>query len=185
MESKFYCVMGLFDSKTNRVFKNLKESLKEKGYQGDNLPPHLTIGAYVGLNEKKLLLWADEFSKRFETMDINFNHIGVFGTNICYVAPRADKKLLEFHEKFHVKYDDFCGEIGYNYSLKSNNWVPHATIAMGEPEVIKPLIPDLCEKFKPFKGKLTQITICEFYPMREIGTYDLKGYYQKAFKIAE
>jgi 2'-5' RNA ligase len=164
--------MGLFDAKTNRIFKSLKESLREKGYEVDDLPPHITIGAYVGLEEKKLLHWADEFSKRFETLDINFNHIGVFQENICFAAPRVDKKLLDFHEKFNVKYDDFCVEVGYKYSFKSGNWVPHVTMAIGEADKIKPLIPDLCERFKPFKGKLTHITICEFHPMRELGTND-------------
>ncbi|BCJ96033.1 hypothetical protein acsn021_36020 [Anaerocolumna cellulosilytica] len=179
MGGKFYCVMGLFDQKTNRHFKKLEDSLRQKGYEPAELPPHLTLGIYVGLDEKKLLTWVDEFSKKHEAPELYFNHIGVFGTNICYAAPRVDKKLLLFHEKLHEKYDDFSGDEGYLYSIRSKEWVPHATLAMGEPEIIKPLIPHLCEEFKPFTGKMTQLAVCEFTPMREIGFFDLKGHYNR------
>lgn len=174
MKNKYLCVMALFDEETNFKFRTIQEQLEGDGFNTSSVPPHITLGAYVGLEEKDLLNWVDEFCNATEKFEVNFNHLGLFSLNVLFLAPRVSNELINFHKNFHEKYDDCCGQVGYNYTFKSNNWTPHSSILVDEPEIILKALPVVNNNFKPFHGKIVALTLCEFSPMKIIKTFELK-----------
>lgn len=174
MEEKFLCVMATFDEGTNERFKLIKSKLKDNNIDSLTIPPHITLGAYVGVEENELCDWLNMLCSTNEKLKVNFNHFGLFSLNVSFLAPQASKELINFHGKLHERYEDCCGEIGYDYTVKSNNWVPHATILINEPEVILKALPIINENFKPFTGQIVSLSLCEFYPMREIKSFSLR-----------
>lgn len=174
MDKKFLCVMAMFDEKTNTQFKSIKDQLECIGIKSLTIPPHITLGAYVGVEEKDLCHWIDMLCNTNKRFEVNFNHIGLFSLNVPFLAPQVSNELTSFHKKLHEKYDNYCSQIGYDYTVKSNNWVPHATILINEPEVVLKALPIINDKFKPFIGQIVSLSLCEFYPMREIKTFNLK-----------
>lgn len=174
MNKKIIGVAGLFDENTNAIFKSIKSSLKKQQLLCNELQPHITIGVYEDLELDKFLSWVEQFAKTHFMLDIYFNHIGFFDEEMCFIAPRTDYQLLDFHKDFHLKYDDFCGEAGYYYAYSTNQWSPHSTIVYGSPtEVLKSFVA-LKKEFKPFKGRLARLSVCELNPMKEIATFELK-----------
>lgn len=174
MDNKFLCVMATFDEKTNAKFELIKKQLKDTNIESLTLPPHITLGAYVGVDETELCNWLHTLCNTTKRIKVNFNHMGLFSLNVSFLAPQVSNQLLSFHKKLHERYDDCCGEIGYDYTIESNNWVPHATILINEPEVVLKALPIINDNFKPFTGEIVSLSLCEFYPMREIKTFNLK-----------
>ena len=64
--------------------------------------------------------------------------------------------------------------MGYNYTAKSNNWVPHATLVLDEEEAVLRSLPVIAEAFVPFSGKITSLLLCEFGTFEEIKKFKLK-----------
>lgn len=171
MENKFYCILANFDEETNKNFNVIKDSLREKRLNAVDIEPHITLAAYVELEEEKLCEWIENVCSKHKSFPINFNHIGLFSLNVLFLAPQVSKELTKLHEEIHEKYEDYCGEIGFNYTVKSKNWTPHATLVMGQSEEVLECLPIVNEKFKPFVGQVTSIGIYEFYPMREVKVF--------------
>lgn len=174
MQEKYLCAMALFDEETNLYFGRLRYHIKTLGVECLEIPPHITLGVYVNLDENELGAWTEEFYTNHSPIRVNFNHIGLFGTTVCFAAPRVDENLLQFHSDYHQKYDDYSGEIGFNYTLKSNNWTPHASVVINTPESILKALPIIQENFEPFIGYIEKIGVYEFSPMREIKVVHLK-----------
>ncbi|MGL4337588.1 MAG: 2'-5' RNA ligase family protein [Turicibacter sp.] len=168
MEEKFLGLVALFDDETNEKFQEIKQLLNEMGLVTSSIPPHITLGCYVEVDENELSDYIELVCRKIKPFEVNFNHIGLFGLNVLFVAPHVSKDLMKIHQEIHEKYDEHCGEIGYNYSVKSNNWVPHTTIFSSEPQQVMQALPVVSEKFKPFVGTIVGLSLCEFYPMREI-----------------
>jgi 2'-5' RNA ligase len=174
LENKYLCVMALFDEEANSKFRMIQKQLEHKGFKTPSVPPHITLGAYVGVEEKDLLNWVEEFCHTAKEFEINFTHLGLFSLNVLFLAPRVSNELINFHKNFHQKYDDDCGQVGYYYTLKSESWVPHASILIDEPEGILKALSIVNDNFKPFRGRIVSLSLCEFPPMRVIKTFYLK-----------
>lgn len=168
MEEKFLCAIALFDEETNKKFKFIENQLMQAGIELKDIPPHVTMGMYVEIDEKYICQWVEKFVKEHKSIKIKFSYIGLFGLNIAFIAPHVSDELKNFHRDFHGKYDDMCGEIGTNYSLKDNRWVPHITVPIKESDNIIKALPIINNSFEPFEGEIVGISLYEFHPTREI-----------------
>jgi|GEM_PF-417494 2'-5' RNA ligase len=170
VDQNIYYVLGLFDEQTNQVFKQLNQTLSAAGIKPDDSVPHLTFGGYKDVSGEDLLEWVRTFCEEQTEIELNFNHIGLFPGGFCFIAPRVDKKLLKFHFDFHQNYDTCLTDIGYNFTLCSDNWVPHVTLVSGDRKAIEKTVGVLMDKpFKPFVGRLTEMAVFAYSPLREIG----------------
>ncbi len=168
MEEKFLCAIALFDEETNKKFKLIESQLAQADIELKDIPPHITMGMYVGIDEKYICQWMEEFVKKHKSVKIKFSYIGLFGLDIAFIAPHVSDELKNFHREFHEKYDERCGEIGANYSLKDNQWVPHITIPIKDSDNIIKALPIINGSFQAFEGEIVGVSLYEFHPTREI-----------------
>lgn len=173
MEDKFICAIAIFDEDTNSKFYKIRDELKVHSLEIDDIPPHITLAAYVDVDENDLCRWVEEFATNNTEIEFRFCNIGLFGLSIAFLAPCVSDELKEFHRRYHEKYDDMCGKVGLNYALKGNGWVPHATIVTGDEEKILKALPVINNKFEPFIGKIQEIALYELYPARKIASFKL------------
>ena len=173
MEDKFIFAIGIFDDDTNIKFNMIKNELRLNGIDIGDIPPHITFAGYVDIDEKKLCKWVEEFSMNNRQIDIRFSNMGLFGLKTVFLSPYVSKELKEFHRRFHAKYDDMCGQIGLNYALKGNGWIPHATIITSEEETILKALPIINRMFEPFTARIKSIELYELFPVRKIGAFNL------------
>ncbi|MDD4797353.1 MAG: 2'-5' RNA ligase family protein [Eubacteriales bacterium] len=167
MENKFLIVLARFDADTQATFYRLDAALGACG-QAEDIAPHITLGAYVGVSEDDLVQWTQAFAAARPPLPIYFSHVGLFGSSVCFLAPRVDRPLLDFHAAFHARYDENCGEVGKPFSLHAGVWVPHATLAMAPELPLCDVVPIVTEAFEPFAGYITALDVCESYPMRRL-----------------
>ncbi|MBQ1769946.1 MAG: 2'-5' RNA ligase family protein [Turicibacter sp.] len=174
MEEKYYYLMALFDEKTNNYFHLLKSYIDLPANPSSIFLPHLTLGAYMKVDEDELCHWIEGQCKKLHQVVLNFNHLGLFALKVLFIAPQPSTELVQMHQLIHERYDNDYGEIGYNYTIQSNNWVPHVTLLMDDKEKILNALPILNEKFTPFKGNIVSLALYEYHTLREIKKYDLR-----------
>ncbi|HOG60341.1 MAG TPA: 2'-5' RNA ligase family protein [Flexilinea sp.] len=174
MKNQTFYVLALFDEKTNQIFTELTENLKKNNIDFLEELPHITLGGYTEVPESEITSWVKEFSETHCPLKINFNHIGLFPQSICFIGSKVNEELLRFHREFHANFDSCFTEIGYNFTLCSENWVPHMTIITGNAENIFKGIPILFSAFQPFIGTITELAIYQFDPFLELRRFPLK-----------
>lgn len=174
MEEKFLCAIATFDESTDMKFKKIQDELVKVGIKEQEVPPHITLAAYVGVEEEAIDSWIEEFIAKNRKIEVKFSNIGLFGLRVVFIAPYVSDELKDFHRVFHKKYDDACGEIGLNYSLAGGGWIPHVTAFIDEADALIRVLPIINDNFQPFIGEIDKIELYEFYPMRKIKVYAMK-----------
>lgn len=174
MEKQYYYLMALFDEPTNKKFYSMKQVIESSLDEPPVFLPHLTLGAYMNVDETELCEWVDQRCKRLHQIELNFNHLGLFALKVLFIAPQPSNGLVNMHQIIHERYDNDYGEIGYNYTIQSNNWVPHVTLLMSsEPNVVLDTLPIVDKLFVPFVGKVCSLALYEYHSMRRIKIFPL------------
>ena len=174
MEKPYYYLMALFDDQTNDIFHSMKQAIPSSKDEPSVLLPHLTLGAYMDVDEFELCEWIDGQCQRLYPIKLNFNHLGLFALKVLFIAPQPSNELVEMHQIIHERYDNDYGEIGYNYTIQSNNWVPHVTLLMSsEPHTVLETLPVVDQLFAPFIGLVNTLVLYEYHSMRKIKVFPL------------
>ncbi|QOR34307.1 2'-5' RNA ligase family protein [Clostridium sp. 'deep sea'] len=174
MPNTCYGIIALFNKEANDKFSKLKTALKENDIQRLDLPPHITLAIYENIDLEPLKEWFIECSQNEKVLPIYFNHLGLFGLNVLFLAPKANEKLLNLHKKVHEKFDNKYGELGYHYSLHSGEYVPHASLVVSEKDKVLKAVEVISENFTAFNAEIVELCLCTFYPMKVIETISLK-----------
>lgn len=171
MTNPVYFVFGHFDAQCVGNFENLRRQVSTEVVP---LFPHITLGGYDRLPLDTLINWVRTFADSQSPLKITFNHIGWFPGGIWFIAPRVNRALLDFHRAYHANYDSCLKRVGYNYSLCSENWVPHVSVFSPEE---KPAAEDVCKllsAFQPFSGEMTALSVYEENSDQALARFDLR-----------
>ena len=57
----------------------------------------------------------------------------------------------------------------------SDNWTPHTTMLIDEPETVFRAVPIVSEGFKAFRGQVTSLNLYEFWPTRKVFSMPLNA----------
>ena len=174
MPNTCYGIIALFDEKANEEFNRLKQVLKQNKIPRLDLPPHITLGIYEDISEDLLKQWFLEVVEDQKVVPLNFKHLGLFGLNVLFLAPKANQNIFDLHKRIHAQYDDKHGELGYLYTIKSGEFMPHASLVVNEKEKVLKAVEVIGESFKPFNAEIVELQLCTFYPMKVLKTISLK-----------
>ena len=162
MADKAIYILAGYDSDTEQYLSSLQNALYEAGFSGQqtkNIPQHITLDSFPVEMEQELIDRLQVLSKDTKAFSMAFSHIGIFsGSKVLFVAPDTNRELLELKELFGPP----------------ENWTPHTTMLIDEPEIILQAAPILLERFSPFSGRVTALHLYEFWPTRHILSVDLK-----------
>ncbi len=167
-------VIALFDPETNHKFDQLNQILKRAGIKTIDIPPHLTLGIYQGVTVNELGKWLEQVCTGRKRIKLSLNHIGMFGAEVLFLAPKVTRELLSLHESLHARYDDCHGEIGVHYSLRNNNFVPHASLVVNDTEQVLKAVPVVIDNFHPIQGEIAAVGLYTFYPMKQLQVFELE-----------
>lgn len=161
MPDKFLCVLAGYDEATEARLSALQQRLYDAGFIGTHtkdIPMHVTVGYGDCSNESEWIEKLRRAAASAQPFDAAFNHIGIFGGGkVLFVAPDASHALLNLKENFG----------------SADNWTPHTTMLIDEPDEIRRALPILLEEFSAFRGQFTQLHLYEFWPARHILTVPL------------
>lgn len=167
MSDKFLCLIATFDEGTSKQMKEINQILNNAGIIGKqtpNLPHHITLGYFDTNLENEIKQQLEEVCAKTKSFDLSFNHIGLFGLKVLFLAPDVNYELLELHKNF----DKDC--------IKDNQgWTAHTTILIDEAENIQKALPIVAQNFQRLNGKVESVSLYEFFPTRFIAKYTLLG----------
>lgn len=160
---KILCVLAGYDAQTEQYLAELQQSLYDRGFVGTQTKDifmHITLGTFAPADEEMLIEQMKVAAADFSSIDVTFNHIGIFGgSRVLFAAPDPNTKLLALKECF----------------VSSDNWTPHTTMLIDEPETIFRAAPVVANGFKAFRGRVESLHLCEFWPTRPIYSIPLKA----------
>jgi 2'-5' RNA ligase len=159
MDSKLY-VIAQFDDETQDMLLSYHKMLQRHGFTGKqtkDIPYHFTLGSYDINAENQTIEKLKQVCAKTDCIDIKLSHIGLFGLKVLFIEPNVNFELLNLTRSFFPD----CGN-------GSHPWTAHATLLIDEPEIILKALPIVAENFKPFRAKITSVSLYEFFPARFI-----------------
>lgn len=167
MAEKILDLMAVLDDESQERLGKWYENLVEKGFVGQqtkDIPYHVSLAIFDPSKEKDIVAEMEELSENFETIPVHISHIGIFaGCRVLYSAPDMNPAdLLSLRKAVKT-------ETNEQYP-----WTPHVTVLLDEPDIICEAIPLFIKDFEPFMAHITKLSLCEFWPTREILTVELK-----------
>lgn len=167
MAEQFLTLMADLDDASQALMHAWSEQLKKTGFIGTQtpgLPFHISLAAFSLDKEKEVICEMHRLAKAFSAIPVHMSHIGIFaGGKVLFCAPDMNTpQLLAVREAISVE------------PCEKFPWTPHATIMIDEPETICKALPHLLETFHPFRGRITRLHLCAFWPAREIMSVDLR-----------
>ncbi|MCL2620816.1 MAG: hypothetical protein FWD97_07795 [Defluviitaleaceae bacterium] len=128
-----------FDKATDSKLAELRARLRDLGLLVDKHEgfPHITVAAYEDVDIDQLFQWVESFVIKRSAFEIRFSSIGIFppsgeypDTALIFASPAHSRELVSFYHDFHEKFDEFCGGIGWLYSMVFGYPVIHSTIGV-------------------------------------------------------
>jgi 2'-5' RNA ligase len=166
VSEKFLCLIATFDEETSKGIKEIYHTINEAGIIGKqtpNLPHHITLASFDTSRVDEIKELLQEVCARTKSFDLSFNHIGLFGLKVLFLAPDVNYELLELHK-----------ELDREGVKNSQGWTAHTTILIDEPEIIQKALPLVTENFKQLNSRVESVSLYEFFPTRFITKFNLQ-----------
>jgi 2'-5' RNA ligase len=154
------------DDNTQDMIKKFEKIILENGLIGKqtkDIPYHITLGRYSVENEDYLKDLLDKITCEFNAIDVSYSGFGLFGLNVLYLNPCMNIKLIELYNFVKEK------------SLLNNDFAAHTTLLIDDPENIVKILPEFAKAINnKITGKINQVSLYEFFPIRFIKKIELK-----------
>lgn len=120
--------------------------------------PHLTLGMFTELDEKKAEEKLKKLVRQWKKAQANFTSLGVFPNGELFITPVMNQFIytvhVEVHESFHFPTQ---GYESYSYG----KWVPHLTLIeyKADEETLLEAFRILLKNFKPLTGEFDRVAL--------------------------
>jgi len=164
LDKKLYLLAELDDNSQMEI-KEIEKIIIENGFIGKqtkNIPYHITLCSFSIEMENYLKDLLEKLNKKFKKINIKFSGLGLFGLNVLFMNPKMNMELIEIYN--YVKENSF---------EKDNDLSAHTTLIIDEPEHVIKILPKIVEKYKELNGKINNISLYEFFPVRFIKRIEL------------
>lgn len=173
-----YLVSLYFDDKTTikiqKLINKVAEKSKNKFMIDNNVPPHITIGAFETNNENEVIEILDEKLKDFKSGKITFASIGVFKSSVVFLSPVLNEYLHNLSVNIYEDLKDVDNTIISKYYMPFQ-WMPHVTIAkkLNKKELFL-AFEELENNFSIFSGSVIKIGLSKTNPYKDMKIWNLK-----------
>lgn len=168
MAESFLTLMADYDTASQFRMDEWYGAIQRAGFTGTQTPGlnhHISLATFALEQEAEAIELTRQIAAAFAPVDVHVSHVGLFaGSRVLFAAPDMSPALSALQ---HACADD--------RPLNGHPWMPHTTMLIDSPENIAAALPTLMEKFEPFRGTITHLHLCAFWPTREILRVPLTG----------
>ena len=168
MAESFLTLMADYDMVSQFRMDGWYNALQHAGFTGTQTPGlnhHISLATFPLEAEEEAIALTKQIAVDFAPVDVHVSHVGLFaGSRVLFAAPDMSQALTALQKAC-------AGERPVN----GFPWTPHTTMLMDTPANIAAALPTLMEKFEPFRGTITHLHLCAFWPTREILRVELTG----------
>ncbi len=140
--------------------------------------PHIAFAVFdektIDISRLKNIM--NDYFSRIEPFEVIFSYLGLFPTNegVGFIAPKVSQQLLEYHQGFYNEICDNGYDAWFNDYYKPDVWIPHCTMTINTTNNNQMKgIELLRNTFKPFKAKITRVSLVEFFPSKYLEVIEL------------
>lgn len=176
-----FAVEMYFDRQAEERIGMLWEELASRGIDcllpAVGSRPHISLAVFEQIDLDRMQEEVERFAARQRPVPLTLSSVGVFPTpeGVVFLAPVVTPELLEAHRRFHERIEATRSRSRDHYL--PGQWVPHCTIATSLTHDRVPLTLEICGRSRAFGPLvLTEVGLVEFRPVREMGTYALRGH---------
>ena len=172
-----YLLSVYFDKNTeNRIQSYIDDVARTSGNMfmlENNVPPHMTIGAFETLQEELAVKVINEAISDMKRDKIEWVAVGTFPT-VIFIQPVLNEYLHKISSVINECMKAIPDTKISKY-YKPFSWLPHATIAkqLSEEEV-RNAFDVLQNSFGVFEGEVVRIELAKKTPFRVIASWELK-----------
>jgi 2'-5' RNA ligase len=166
VSNKFLCLLATFDEETTTYLKRIESMLCNEGFSGKqttDIPHHITLAYYNTTSEDDVKQLLQDVCAKSKSFNLSYNHIGLFGLEVMFLAPDVNSELLELRKNFVT-----------DYIKDKNEWTAHTTILIDEAENIQKALPIVAHNFQQLNVRVESVSLYEFFPTRFIAKYSLQ-----------
>ena len=168
MAESFLTLMADYDTASQFRMDEWYSAIQRAGFTGTPTPGlnhHISLATFPLEAEEEAIALTKQIAANFAPVDVHVSHVGLFaGSRVLFAAPDMSPALTALQRAC-------AGERPVN----GYPWMPHTTMLMDTPANIAAALPTLMEKFEPFRGMITHLHLCAFWPTREILRVELTG----------
>ena len=168
MAESFLTLMADYDTASQFRMDEWYSAIQRAGFTGTQTPGlnhHISLATFPLEAEEEAIALTKQIAADFAPVDVHVSHVGLFsGSRVLFAAPDMSQALTALQKAC-------AGERPVN----GFPWTPHTTMLMDTPANIAAALPTLMEKFEPFRGMITHLHLCAFWPTREILRVELTG----------
>ncbi len=182
-----YLVSIYFDDKTSKWIQGYINNVASKTGNGfmvdNNVPPHITIGAFEVVNNsfkndkteqiEKVIKVLDSISGQFERGKLTWVSVAAFFPSVIYIAPVLNEYLYNMASLVNNCIKDI-EDVEVNKLYRPFNWIPHTTVAKKlSKEEMQIGFKVLQNSFGVFSGEVVKIGVAKTNPYEDIISWDL------------
>ena len=153
MPSDLLYAVARLDRDTSRKMSEIQHALLSSGIVGrqtPDIPYHITLGAFPVARRQEACDILEQVCRTLSAFTVDFNHIGLFGLQVLFLAPDVNRELLDLQRYF----DD------------GHPWTAHATLLVDEPSMVLKALPIVADHFKSLQARIESIGLYEVLPTR-------------------
>ena len=169
MAESFLTLMADYDTASQFRMDEWYHAIQRAGFTGTQTPGlnhHISLATFPVEAEAEAIALTREIAATFAPVDVHVSHVGLFaGGRVLFAAPDMSPALTALQKA--------CSND--QPLVHGHPWTPHTTMLIDTPQNVAAALLPLREKFEPFRGRITQLHLCAFWPTREILTVPLTG----------
>ena len=168
MAESFLTLMADYDMASQFRMDEWYGAIQRAGFTGTQTPGlnhHISLATFPVEAEAEAVALTKAIAATFAPVTVDVRHVGVMpGGRVLFAAPDMSPALTALQRA--------CAD---DRPLNGFPFLPHTTMLIDAPEQIAAALPTLMEKFEPFRGQITHLHLCAFWPTREILRVPLTG----------
>ena len=176
-----HAVMLFFDAQTEAAIQAVWKELDETGtapylHRSANRP-HFKLAIYEDLDVAASRPRLELIAASVAGMPVHFKSLGIFSNArpTVFVAPSVTPALLDLQIRASGALNDLGKCPPFDFFLPKH-WVPHCLLGFDlEPEKLTGVLECALRLRLPFDGRIEEIGLVEFHPVRHLFSFPLAG----------
>lgn len=174
-----YAIVGYFDSISDEKIKALWKGFADIGVDdyliNSHNNPHIKFAMFDSIDLELVQRKLQLLSERFQKIKLHFKKYGIYpNDNPFLTIDIADNiEIMKLHVEIQNMFNIFGSKANQEYFVPAI-WKPDCQLTVSfNKEKLPTAVNYLCETALPFNGQLEKIGVIEFYPAKQLFSYEL------------
>ena len=172
-----YLISVYFDENTDtalrRIIKRIAKQCGNNYMLSGNVPPHISISAFEGGNEKDILTLLDSYVKDLSKGDVQLASVGYF-PGVIFLSAVLNQYLQEMSVEIYGLLSEKT-DVRISKFYRPFQWLPHATMGkkLSQREM-QEAFQVLYQEFRMIKAQVVKIGLAKNNPYHNLIEWELQ-----------